>query len=338
MLTGKHFTGSTFYCLYRVFTQTCYMCSSRKLKSQQWYNIINFLWSLKNTVGHTVFKKIIFFWVIGSWLKFFVMNWAWISHFAKGNKSTDHTNGIHITHQKTQLPRILPTGTESQNTSQHKRIITTDTRQNQLAKQQNNSARKWSSTSDSCQNHWQRCPNSTSCSKEKLAVCSPTNVLGHGARQLVQMHDSIPPRRRVRCSQCWAGERQGDSPPKNGLSSSWEHCPKPPAWEQWLLEGFPASHHGGSSALGKAQEPGIARAQPHAGAKNSPKVGSGVCHLKANTEASLLERKALFWRLATSWGVEKVKGGGSMQKQHSQLRQSSWYWPLVVWSVSSCLF
>ena len=51
---------------------------------------------------------------------------------------------------------------------------------------------------------------------------------------------------------------------------------------------------------GKPQEPGIARAQPHTGTKNLPKVGSGVCHLKANIEASLLERKALFWRLATS--------------------------------------
>ena len=56
---------------------------------------------------------------------------------------------------------------------------------------------------------------------------------------------------------------------------------------------------------GKPQEPDIARAQPRTGTANLPKVGSGVCRLKANIEARLLERKALFWRLATSWGVEK---------------------------------
>lgn len=56
---------------------------------------------------------------------------------------------------------------------------------------------------------------------------------------------------------------------------------------------------------GKPQEPDIARAQPRTGTANLPKVGSGVCRLKANIEARLLERKALFWRLATSWGIEK---------------------------------
>lgn len=51
------------------------------------------------------------------------------------------------------------------------------------------------------------------------------------------------------------------------------------------------------------QEPDIARAQPHTGTKNLPKVGSGVCRLKANIEARLVEGKfALIWRSMTGLG------------------------------------
>ena len=69
-------------------------------------------------------------------------------------------------------------------------------------------------------------------------------------------------------------------------------------------------------------------------------------HSKANKEASLVERKVCFILDASNWwgkgrllskgqfpttttsGQEhlQVEGGGYMQKQHSQLGQSSWNW------------
>ena len=40
-----------------------------------------------------------------------------------------------------------------------------------------------------------KCPNSTSPSKEKVAGCTPVDLLSLGACQLVQRHLSIPPRK-----------------------------------------------------------------------------------------------------------------------------------------------
>ena len=41
--------------------------------------------------------------------------------------------------------------------------------------------------------------------------------------------------------------------------------------------------------------------------------------------------------LKGSFRSVSVEGGGQMQKQHSQLWQSSWNWSLVVWAASSLL-
>ena len=92
------------------------------MEFQESFILTNFLWSLKN-----------------SW-----------SRFTRGNKNTNHANGIYtLTHQKTELSEILqeddqysvPTNASPSQT------VSTPTRQSGLAK----------------------CPESTSCSKEKFA-------------------------------------------------------------------------------------------------------------------------------------------------------------------------
>ena len=79
----------------------------------------------------------------------------------------------------------------------HKRALTSDTRQNQLAKH----------------------PNDTSCSKENFAGCTPVDLLGLGARQLVQRHLSIPPRKSIHWQPVPTRRETGRGPQINGLSS-----------------------------------------------------------------------------------------------------------------------
>ena len=82
-----------------------------------------------------------------------------------------------------------------------------------MTNHQNNSAHKRSSASHSRQNQLAKMPRQHEGLEREVSRVL-TNLLGHGACQLGQMHDSVPARKSVHCRQCWAGERQRGSPPK----------------------------------------------------------------------------------------------------------------------------
>ena len=170
-----------------------------------------------------------------------------------------------------------PTGRNAQRTlSAHKQASASDTRPNQLAES----------------------PDSAWCSRETLARSTPADLLGLGARQLVQRRLSIPPRisSRPAGSQCPAWKKQGESlnrfQPLLGMSP------------QLLLLGSANHEQGASHSRPRAswwqrlywgKLPG-ARYQESLTSRWEPssvsEVGPGG--YKANKEAGLVERKACF--------------------------------------------
>ena len=162
------------------------------------------------------------------------------------------------------------------------------------------------SMSDTCQNQLAKCPNRTSCSKEKFAGRTPVDLLGLGARQLFRGQLSVPPRKAYVGSQCRAGEKQGGAP-KQMVPAAPRNIPlNPPLGASKPLQQAPRSHPGGVSSrqrlcLENPGEPDIARAQPHVGSLNLlAKVGPAARRSKANKEQVWWKGKlALFQRPAT---------------------------------------
>ena len=70
-----------------------------------------------------------------------------------------------------------------------------------MTNHQNNSAHKRSSASHSRQNQLAKVPRQHEVLEREVSRVL-TNLLGHGACQLGQMHDSVPARKSVHCRQC----------------------------------------------------------------------------------------------------------------------------------------
>ena len=99
--------------------------------------------------------------------------------------------------------------------------------------------------------NWQKGPDSTSCSKAKLAACTPMYLLRLGAHQLLQMHLSVPWRE----SRSWQsvlsrGETE-QIPQTKGFGSCKERPPNPPM--------RPSQHSHGCHSAALLGKPGLGR-------------------------------------------------------------------------------
>ena len=99
--------------------------------------------------------------------------------------------------------------------------------------------RKWPS------NQVAKRPNSTLYSKEKLAGCTPVDLLSLGACQLVRTHVSAPARKRVRWQPLQGRGEAGRLPETSGFSSCEKRPPKtsspgPVSQERGFLAAIPA--------------------------------------------------------------------------------------------------
>ena len=117
---------------------------------------------------------------------------------------------------------------------------------------------------DRHQDQLAKCPNSTSCSKEKFAGCTAVYLLDLGPCQLVQMHlsvllweggswQSVPSRRET-----------GRDPKTNDFGNSEERAPRASSW----VRQHPAWQFQWQLYLENPVEPDLARAQRRIGAKN----------------------------------------------------------------------
>ena len=130
-----------------------------------------------------------------------------------------------------------------------------------------------SSKSDTHQNQLAKCPNSTSCSKGKLARETPVDLLGLGARQLVRMHISVPLRNKRKLAASAQQGRNREDPPNKWFWQLLGMSPQNPllgtaSQEQQPLTAIPASFHG---RLCSGKTPGARCRESAAASRWTPK-------------------------------------------------------------------
>ena len=136
------------------------------------------------------------------------------------------------------------------------------------------------------QNQLAKCPNSTLCSKEKLAWVHTSEI--YRVLELVCSSRRMFPFHRGKAfvdSQCRTGKKHGGFPETNGFSSCQKHPPLQnlPLRVRQVASGSgssqPSRRRPGGSTLGKPQKPGIARAQESRGRSQKLRVGSSCSPL-----------------------------------------------------------
>lgn len=153
---------------------------------------------------------------------------------------------------------------------------------------------------DTCQNQLGKCPNSTSCSREKFSGCTGVDLLRLGACQFDQMNLPVLPRTSVSWQPVPSRRKTRRIPKTNCFGSCEEHSSQisalgPGATSSRLIAATPERQHGGQLYLGKPWEPDLVTMPSHMGAKKLlPASGSSCCSSKANKERRLMKRKICF--------------------------------------------
>jgi len=212
------------------------------------------------------------------------MSWTWISHFTKGNESTSHIWNAH-------------SHTRRQNCHMSSERITTD-QESQI----NTSLTQMVPQSRRMSEPWAKCPNSSSCSKEKFAQCTPVDLLSLETHYLLLMCVSLSPRKSIKLAASSKQRGNGEDPRNKWFQQLLRMPPpKPPSQGQLakicgLLTAILVQCHGCGSPGGNPGEPDVVRTQP-------PHIGLQKCYWKwgldapdseANKEARLLERNVCF--------------------------------------------
>ena len=160
------------------------------------------------------------------------MSWTWISHFTKGNESTSHIWNAH-------------SHTRRLNCHMSSERITTD-QESQI----NTSLTQMVPQSRRMSEPWAKCPNSSSCSKEKFAQCTPVDLLSLETHYLLLMCVSLSPRKSIKLAASSKQRGNGEDPRNKWFQQLLRMPPKaslsgPASQDLWA----PHSHSGAVSWL-----------------------------------------------------------------------------------------